>query len=323
VGLFDIDANDNQPIDTYTFGPQAADVSEGRCPDGSTTWVSFASPTPSATNSPCGTEPVISKVNHNPLPPSATDEVTVTSIIVDDDETAITATLWYSTGVGFTAIPMTPIGANVYTATIPAQPDNTIVAYYIQAENDQEISVINPPGAPIDAYHYTVGYQPPPLLINEFVADNVTTLEDPDEPGEFPDWIELYNAGPDPVDLSGRYLTDNLTDPTKFRIPDGLTIPAGGFILFYADNDPGQGPLHLNFRLNKTGEAIGLFDSDATGNRPIDTYTFGWQAADVSEHRHPNGGDTWIMTRTPSPGTADVVVSRPPYLPMVLRQTLH
>ena len=31
------------------------------------------------------------------------------------------------------------------------------------------------------------------LRINEVMADNKVTLSDPDEPGEAPDWLEIYN----------------------------------------------------------------------------------------------------------------------------------
>ncbi|MGB2862129.1 MAG: PEP/pyruvate-binding domain-containing protein [Sedimentisphaerales bacterium] len=56
------------------------------------------------------------------------------------------------------------------------------------------------------------------LVINEFMADNKTTIEDPAEIGEFPDWIELYNGTSDTVILSGMFLTDDLNDPTKWQI---------------------------------------------------------------------------------------------------------
>lgn len=41
------------------------------------------------------------------------------------------------------------------------------------------------------------------LHINEFMASNDTTIEDPDEPGAYEDWIELYNAGVATVDFWG------------------------------------------------------------------------------------------------------------------------
>lgn len=57
------------------------------------------------------------------------------------------------------------------------------------------------------------------LVINEFMADNKKTLEDPNEPGEHPDWIELYNASDAPITLNGLYLTDDANDPMRWRIP--------------------------------------------------------------------------------------------------------
>ncbi|MDY7079157.1 MAG: lamin tail domain-containing protein, partial [Chloroflexota bacterium] len=283
------------------------------------TWISFAAATPGAANEPCGRMPVISKVGHTPPVPSATDQVTVTAVVVGDDASAvIPATLWYNVGSGFLATPMTHVGDNLYAATIPAQPDGTRVAYYIRVASGQGLSATAPPEAQVDAYRYLVGYRPPPLFISEFMADNVTVLEDPDAPGRFPDWIELHNPSPAPVDLGGKYLTDDLADPTKFRISDNLIIPGGGFVLFYADNDPEQGPFHTNFRLSGDGESIGLFDSDVTGNQPIHTYTFGLQVADMSERRYSNGGDTWVTFRVPTPGWADVP-GQMPYMPMVLK----
>jgi len=56
------------------------------------------------------------------------------------------------------------------------------------------------------------------LFINEFMADNDSTIQDPDGSG-YPDWIELYNAGPNAIELGGMYLTDDANDPTKWTIP--------------------------------------------------------------------------------------------------------
>ena len=337
VGLFDVDAVGNRLIDSYTFDPQSADSSEGRCPGNRDTWMSFAIPSPGEANGPCGARPAIVDVAHEPLFPSQADKVAVIAFIEAGDEgfdgAAITATLWYSTypsGVGFVALPMMPAGdgsypyegkqSSVYSATIPSHPDGVQVAYYVQAEGDNGVSVTDPLRAPADARCYLVGYRPLPVLINEFMADNVTALEDPDEPGEFPDWIELYNPGPIPIDLGGKYLTDDLADPTKFRISDNLVIPAGGFVLMYADDDPEQGPLHVGFRLSRNGEHIGLFDVDATGNQPIDTHIFNSQFADVSERRYPNGGDDWFKSRTPTPGRGDVTDR---YLPITFKRTMY
>ncbi|MHC4479013.1 MAG: PEP/pyruvate-binding domain-containing protein, partial [Planctomycetota bacterium] len=60
------------------------------------------------------------------------------------------------------------------------------------------------------------------LFINEFMAENDTTIQDPHGSG-YPDWIELYNAGDSVVDLGGMYLTDDMNEPTEWMIPVGIT----------------------------------------------------------------------------------------------------
>ena len=54
-------------------------------------------------------------------------------------------------------------------------------------------------------------------LISEFMADNQSTLTDED--GDRSDWIELFNAGDELVDLKGYSLTDDASDPTRWRLP--------------------------------------------------------------------------------------------------------
>ncbi|MCU0381542.1 MAG: chitobiase/beta-hexosaminidase C-terminal domain-containing protein, partial [Chitinophagaceae bacterium] len=58
----------------------------------------------------------------------------------------------------------------------------------------------------------------PTLKINEFLATNTNTIQD--EFGVYEDWIEIYNSGTQPVNIGGMYITDNLSNPTLFRIPD-------------------------------------------------------------------------------------------------------
>ena len=103
-----------------------------------------------------------------------------------------------------------------------------------------------------------------PLVINELMASNDTIIRDPQ--GQYDDWIEIYNYGTDAIDLGGMYLTDNLSAPTKWQFPANnstlTTIPAGGYLLVWADNDTADYGLHANFKLDAGGEEIGLFDSD-------------------------------------------------------------
>jgi len=137
-----------------------------------------------------------------------------------------------------------------------------------------------------------------PLVINELMASNSSVIADPQ--GEYDDWIEIHNFGPDAINIGGMYLTENLSIPTKWRIPAN-TIPPGGYLLIWADNDTSDSGLHANFKLDADGEEIGLFDSD--GITLIDSITFNDQTADVSYGRYPDAGDNWQSFESPSPGT--------------------
>ena len=157
------------------------------------------------------------------------------------------------------------------------------------------------------------------LTINEIMSDNNVTLEDPDEANEFPDWIELYNNSSLVADLGGMYLSDDLTVPTKYRIPEGVTIEPFGHIIFIADGDHLQGALHTNFRLDKRGESVGLFDVDRRSNQVLDVHTFGNAQADVAIGRYPDGSGEWRSLPFSSPGSINVVALLEPahYLPVV------
>ena len=159
--------------------------------------------------------------------------------------------------------------------------------------------------------------QTPPLVINEFMASNNSSAQDPQ--GQYDDWVEIFNFGTGAIDIAGMYLTDNLSVPTKWRIPYGnpaamglaipvgTIIPGGGYLLIWADNDTPQGVprtadvgLHANFKLSGDGEEIGLFDID--GSTLIDSVVFLDQTADVSYGRYPDANDVWRFIATPTPG---------------------
>ncbi len=153
------------------------------------------------------------------------------------------------------------------------------------------------------------------LKINEFMASNDSCFAD--ENGEYDDWIEIYNADAIAINIGGMYITDDLTDPTAWQIPDTdssiTTIQPGGFLVLWADKKPEQGILHVKLKLSGGGEQIGLFKKD--GVTPIDTLTFGEQTTDVSCGRLPDGSDHWalfpkhhVLGYTASPGKSNVTI---------------
>jgi len=133
------------------------------------------------------------------------------------------------------------------------------------------------------------GVRPPPVFINEWMADNTRTVADPVD-NRFQDWFELYNAGAAVVNLSGFSLSDQRDSLRLWIIPPGTQIAPGGFLMIWADGEPeqnGLGPdLHAAFQLDKDGDSIILCDPD---KRIVDEVAFGRQSSDVSEGRWPDG----------------------------------
>ena len=137
------------------------------------------------------------------------------------------------------------------------------------------------------------------------MASNDSTI--PDSRGRFGDWLEVYNDEDTVVDMAGLHLTDDLANPTRWQFPEGITIPAKGFLLVWADDDGLQGPLHTNFNLARGGEDIGLFDSEQNNHQPIHTVTYGPQMVDVSSGLLPDGAGDVLFLEEATPGRSNVL----------------
>ena len=138
------------------------------------------------------------------------------------------------------------------------------------------------------------------VFINELMTSNSSTISDPDF-DDTGDWIELYNNSNQTVDLSGFYLSDNLSDTTKWQIPANTTISPNGFLLIWADGkDTG---LHTNFKLTKDGEEVGLFD---TNGDLLDAIIFKNQQTDISYGRESDASLNLGFFQSPTPGASNV-----------------
>ena len=100
------------------------------------------------------------------------------------------------------------------------------------------------------------------LVVNEIVSSNKRSLVDATL--GTPDWIELYNAGTGPLDLSGYGVSDNLKNLHKYVIPKGTILNAGDYLVLYAIN-PGESEQEnafiTNFGLSKSGDYIFITDA--------------------------------------------------------------
>ena len=163
--------------------------------------------------------------------------------------------------------------------------------YYIFAENEEAVN-FSPKRAEYEFYSIEINsVNEEDLVINEFLASNDTIV--PDQDGEYDDWVELYNNSGEDISLTGYFLSDDPTNPTKWQFPD-TTIFAYDFLIIWTDNDEEQDGLHASFKLSASGESVILTNPET---EIIDEITFGLQTTDISTGRYPNGiGDFIEMT---------------------------
>jgi hypothetical protein len=137
------------------------------------------------------------------------------------------------------------------------------------------------------------------LFINELQPSNQDTISD--ENGEMDDWIEIFNAGANPVDMLGLSFTDS--SGTSRLLTTSIVVPAGAFHLFWADDSPGQGPSHLGFKLGaKKGDSITLKDS---AGKTIDSVAFGPATGQNTYARFPDGTGSFAWCGAPTPGASN------------------
>jgi hypothetical protein len=141
----------------------------------------------------------------------------------------------------------------------------------------------------------------PPIFINEIVASNVRGIRDSE--GGTGDWLELYNAGQQDVDLGGYSVSDNVTTPLKGVLEAGVVVPAGGVLLLWADSDVyqsdvSQGIVHLPFNLAREGEGVYLFNPN---QELIDGISYVDAPSDFAYARFPDGTGAFTWCSDPSP----------------------
>lgn len=99
----------------------------------------------------------------------------------------------------------------------------------------------------------------PIIRINELLASSLGGT--PDEAGQSQEYIELRNELPQWVDLAGSYLTDQPSNPTRWKFP-ASAIPPYGFLVILADGagvgPPGSALLHASFSLDSMGSRVQL-----------------------------------------------------------------
>ncbi len=135
-------------------------------------------------------------------------------------------------------------------------------------------------------------------MINEVLIRNEYNWAD--EFGQFEDWIEIYNKNNYPITLEEYFLTDDIANPTKYRLKpkNESVIPANGYQLFFASEERNRGANHTNFKLS-AGETLYLYAPDST--TIIDEIDLPDLDVDFSYGSSPNGSSTRVVFDSPTP----------------------
>jgi len=138
------------------------------------------------------------------------------------------------------------------------------------------------------------------LVINELMSANDSAIFD--DGGLATDWIELYNGTEETIELGGWTLTDDWRSPDLSTLPAGLAVESGGHLLLWAGGDASRGPRHLDFSLERAGEAIGIFDAEG---REVQWLPFPALPRDHSWSRVRDGWEDWEQVFGGTPGRAN------------------
>lgn len=144
------------------------------------------------------------------------------------------------------------------------------------------------------------------VRISEIQSANAFTLADSE--GEYSDWIEIQNTGPDAVPLNGYGLSDDPGIPFKWTFPE-MTLESGRFLVVFASGkgavlstNGGLPEPHANFEIDAQGETLTLSSPDGG---VIDSVTIGPTPLDASFGRTKDGGEAWVFFEYPTPGRAN------------------
>ena len=141
------------------------------------------------------------------------------------------------------------------------------------------------------------------LRINEILAKNISDTTD--NTGENEDWIEVYNVGNDSVKIGGYFISDDQTDPLKYKIStlnyNSNVVGSENFKIFFADDDIEQGVNHLPFKLSSSGETILISYLDNETIIVIDELTYPLLNSDSSYGCYPDGDMNKVIFERTTP----------------------
>ena len=158
---------------------------------------------------------------------------------------------------------------------------------------------------------------PETVVINEVLAHSHADASD---------WVELHNRSSRHVEIGGWFLSDSGSDLTKYQIPIGTVIPAGGYLVLYERSHFGNlsAPgCRVPFALSEAGERIYL--SSGRAGRLTGYYhsvQFGASETGITfgMYARSDGKVDFVYLSAPTPGAANAY---PKVGPVVINEIMY
>lgn len=237
--------------------------------------------------------------------PSASQTFTISGIGLFDDVNLTTLPpfeISLNAGSGYgTSIDLTPTAGTLASTTIHVRLNAASAGPYTGS-----VACVSPGTNGLEVLLSGTTSDPslPVLFFNELLSSNTSGIQD--ENGEYDDWFEIHNPNGFDVDLAGWFVSDNANDRLKYRFhPDSsnAVVPAGGWLLVWADNQSAQGNLHTNFALSSGGEDLVLTAPDSAS--VVHQISFGAIPVDESYGMENDGALPYVLFTVPTPGASN------------------
>ncbi len=250
------------------------------------------------------TAPTISAITPTPTVPAYNAPVSITALVTNTKTDAVFLGYKFDETKKFEKLQMFDdgnhndgaAGDNVYGGSLTMALAN--LYYYIYAEN-ANAGMFSPERAEYEFYQLSIPtdtIKKGDLVVNEFLADNKES--DINEYGLYTDWIELYNTTSKTLNLTGYYLSDNVTSLKKYPFDVNTTIAPNSYLIIWADDLKTTAKYaHSGFSLSGTYGQVVLSNSHGA---ILDSVTYFNQSEDVSTGRCPNATGNFIDIKTPT-----------------------
>jgi hypothetical protein len=244
------------------------------------------------------TAPTVSDVI--PAAGIALPRISQVEVFFDEDVTGVVAGDLLINGGAATNL--TVVSDAQYVFGIQSPSPGPVQVTWREGHNIRDLA--EPPNAFAGAgWSYTIdpAVVPPTVIISEFMADNKDGIHDED--GDESDWIELYNAGFETVNLGGWHLTTQPNTLAQWTLPDVSLLPQRYMVVFASGKNRTNpsAPLHANFKLDKSGAYLALVNPQGKVTSEF-APRYPEQRADVSYGRARGNPDQVGYFPSPTPG---------------------